>query len=188
LLRDATVELANRPAMNNRMASERLYESETTLRMVDSLVGELQLSESNALAYGGRLHALRSEPGDTVDLEIPPDFCVRAYWQVHELLECLHESRTALTSAIAEGTAAAEAESPLDRILEVVDRLDTTGGSGLDPKALQAELRRDLMEVARRSELQDQVREKMETATDLLRQAEAGLTRLGQLFEGGSNP
>jgi hypothetical protein len=178
--------------MNSRIAAELLYESEATLRMVDSALGELQMSDLENRLRGPRLKAVydnfETEPAE---LAIPPEFCVRAYWQIHELLDTVRQSREAIQSiGRAELPPTRVAAAPfdgVDRALALIDRLDTLddAASSIERQTLHDDLRSDLLRIHERADRASHSSDCLSAVTVLLAEAEARLTKLGYLFESG---
>jgi hypothetical protein len=179
--------------MDPRVAAELLYESEATLRMVDTALEELRLADAELRAVPlPRAAGSRRDP-ESAELVIPSDFCVRAYWQVQEVLDGLQQSRDALRAAgTAPGRAAVEEErqeylARIDGALAIVDRLDTLdeAASPAERATLHGELRRDLLALLNRTGGQTQRAEALSTVTSLLAEAEGRLTRLALLLDSG---
>src|SRR5688500_3859445 len=85
--------------MDARIAAELLYESEATLRMVDTALDELRVGDEDELRRpSARMETLGSDFAETDEYEVPSEFCVRAYWQVQEIAECVRDSRELLQS------------------------------------------------------------------------------------------
>lgn len=176
--------------MDSRIAAELLYESEATLRMVDSVLDDLHLAELDVepepQARG--LWAVRSEDDATGDYHAPTEFCVRGYWQVHELLDCLSQARRMIAPTHQQTELHFEEDAGndrLDEVLSMVDALDSLEDPAEDRGRIVAELRtaiRGLLDGSGRRPTDDlQIR----SALSLLADAEARLTRLGHLFDGG---
>lgn len=177
--------------MDARIAAELLYESEATLRMVDTVLDELHIGELDNPAQAQGMWALRSdEDSEAREYHAPPEFCVRGYWQVHELLDCVRQARELITPERQQRELPLQPSSDdprLDRILSVVDALDSMADEGDSLKStLLAELRqevRSLVDVGAGNATTDRSR----AAVALLAEAEGRLTRLGHLFDGGEH-
>lgn len=175
--------------MDARIAAELLYESEATLRMVDTVLDELHVGELDNPAQAQGMWALRAgKDSEAQEYHAPPEFCVRGYWQVHELLDCVRQAREIITPERQQTELPLESSSEdprLDRILSIVDALDSMSEDGSSLKStLVAELRqevRSLVQVGAGNVTTDRSR----VAVALLAEAEGRLTRLGHLFDGG---
>lgn len=175
--------------MDSRIAAELLYESEATLRMVDTVLDELRISDASARFMGQQLTTL--DPGgqtQTAEIEIPSEFCVRAYWQIQEALECVQHSREALQLGAREemsgepGNERQEQRERIDRALALLDRLESLEAGADDRSSIHRELRHDLVGILNRAQRRTERGESISLATSLIAEAEARLTRLGNSF------
>lgn len=176
--------------MDTRIASELLYESEATLRMVDNALDELRLGDLETRAPVRAGAATASEVGG-VTLGIPSETCVRVYWQVQEALECLQQSREAIRAAETRRNPRDGEEdqkaylAKLDQALALVDRMDSLDEpQGSRRGTLHRELRQNLLGLLNRSSRQSERAEALSTAASLVAEAEARLTQLGHLLGG----
>src|SRR5690606_16975278 len=139
---------------NAELPEQRLYESEATLRLVDSLLGELQDMESQLPAGVAGMHALQLGASD--DLDPGEDFSAllsAASSEARELLEGLRRGRSVLERTSAEirshqdgpvePTTGRELRSGLERALLLVDRLESEQGAS----AVQSLLRDEILEL-----------------------------------------
>lgn len=179
--------------MDSRIAAELLYESEATLRMVDTALDELQIDDAESRFTGPRLKAICSNyDTEQAELHIPPEFCVRAYWQIHELLDCVRQSREAVQAIgradrATAGAVQGDDRSGVDRALALIDRLDTMDdGAVVERHALHNDLRCDLVGMLARRDHAAGSSEQLSMITVLLAETEARLTKLGHLFDSGA--
>lgn len=176
--------------MDSRIASELLYESEATLRMVDTALDELAAGDpDNELRIPGvMLEAFGTDPTDEKNFGMPSELCVRAYWQVQEVADCVRESRELLRTVRqpADRTAPPMDErARFDRVLSLIDRLDSghNGGAAPTDSVLISELRAEIMAVIGHAEESDQAARNVSLAISFLSEAEGRLTRLGNVFD-----
>lgn len=168
--------------MDARIAAELLYESEATLRMVDSVLDELHLSDA-ALAEPSQrpMLSLVTDTDAAGD-----DLGSRGYWQVQDLLESVQDARRLLAPETGQreipfsGTSAA---GDLDALYSVIDSLESLDDLNPTQSTLFAELR-DKLGTALTSGLSASDQEqRTATAVDILAEVEARLTRLSHFFE-----
>ncbi|MEX2582853.1 MAG: hypothetical protein WD766_06250 [Gemmatimonadota bacterium] len=179
--------------MDSRIAAELLYESEATLRMVDDALDELRMAEPEPRRHpGGRAPDLSGFDSESTVVTAPSEFCVRAYWQVQDLLESVRLSRQALQAvgnhrdSGTDGDASRREHGGLDRALALVDRLDTLDdASATQRQALHAELRRDLADALEQLDRRTGTSDQLSAIALQLAEAEARLTKLAHLFEDG---
>ena len=171
--------------MDARIAAELLYESEATLRMVDSVIDELHLSD-----------ALSAEPGQRPALSLVTDsddaedgfgdVGTRGYWQVQELLERVQDARRLLAPSDAQREipfSNGDAAGDLDSLYSVIDSLESLDDRSASQATLFADLRNKLGTTLTSSlAATDQV-QRTATAGEILAEVEARLTRLGHYFE-----
>lgn len=173
--------------MDSRIAAELLYESEATLRMVDTALDELRIGDEDRRKPSPRLEALSSYEKETDEFEVPPEFCVRAFWQVQDVAECVRDSRELLQSAQPRSECMDDIgdQGRLDRVLSLIDRLDSMDESGSRKDSdLISQLRDEIVGVLQRAELYGGTGKQIGTAIALLAEAEGRLTRLGHVFDG----
>jgi hypothetical protein len=179
--------------MKPRIAAELLYEYEATLRMVDNVLDELRIADAESLRVVPVLRALppggRQAPEPAV--QVPPDFCVRGYWQVQELVEQVREARQVMEG----GPDWNNPDDPegeyqellrfIDRAVALVDRIEGVDGStSAQREEAPGELRRELLNLLDRTARRHSFQDRRGSAALLLSEAETGLTRLGYLFQG----
>jgi len=108
--------------MTSRPVSELLYESQATLRMVDTVLDDLGLSPPGT----GRDRAIAESSALLAAAEVADALGIRMFWEVQALVESLDRSRRSLerVRAIPDGSAdldetshhIAEAEAGLARL------------------------------------------------------------------------
>ena len=170
--------------MDSRIAAELLYESEATLRMVDTALDELRIGDEERRAPAPRLEALTSFQEESDEFEVPPDFCVREFWQVQEVAECVRDGRELLQAARPRPdreNALGDHQGRLDRVLSLIDSLDESGTGGSSD--LIRQLRGEIVGVLQGAELYSGAAKQIDTAIALLTEAEGRLTRLGHVFD-----
>lgn len=173
--------------MDARTAAELLYESEAALRMVDTVLDDLHIGELEPNPNVQGLWALRTDGEDGGDVHAPPEFCVRGYWQVHELMECVRQAREVISPAGQQAElqlGEAPENARLDRVLSMIDALDSLDESTPAGRAeLLTELRREIGGLVGGASVPTSDVARARTATALLSEAEVRLTRLGHMFE-----
>jgi hypothetical protein len=178
--------------MSSRIAAELLYESEATLRMVDTVLDEMRIADPAPAEHCKPVAGAEGQTPSAV-LQIPTDLCVHAYWQIQEALECVQLGREALQAG---------ERAPTDRgvpphdtsgqfgsiygALAHLDRLEALGDStNRERSVMHRQLRQDLVDILNRAERRAEREDKISLATSLMAEAEARLTRLGHTFETG---
>jgi hypothetical protein len=174
--------------MEPRIAAELLYESEATLRMVDTALDELAAGDPDSeLRMPGAL--LETFGTDPADLGVPSELSIRAYWHVQEVADCVRESRELLRSVRPQADRAAEPfdeRTRFDRVLSLIDRLDSYPNTRAvcGEPSLLSELRKEILAIIGRAEEGDQMMRNVSLAISFLSEAEGRLTRLGNVFDG----
>lgn len=164
------------------MTAELLYESEATLRMVDTVLDELQISDTESALPLQGMWALRSEADESGDPCAGYDVFVRGYWQVQELLECLAEVRRSFGARVAEhAETATGGRERLDHVLSLVDSLEA--GRGMDRPDVASALRHEIRDLLESAGLPGDVDPRVASALAMIGEAEGRLTRLAHLFE-----
>ena len=176
--------------MDSRIAAELLYESEATLRMVDTVLDDLHLAELEVeLEPQPRgLWAVQSDDRNAGDYHAPTEFCVRGYWQVHELLDCLRQAREMIAPSRQQTELRLDESAGndrLDEVLSMVDALDSLEDPAEDRGRLVGELRTAIRSLLDGSGTRPNDDLPIRSALSLLADAEVRLTRLGHLFDGG---
>ena len=173
--------------MNPRIAEQLLYESEATLRLVDTLLDELQVREP-------RLRLLQIEDGTDFDpdpslddLSELPERLADAATQARSMLDALAQSRAVLertslhrfkdlSDETREAPTAIEVREGLERALLLVDRLDAeSAGSGVRDL-----LRDEILEMLEGVRAQEITEQQLNFASSVLRDTEIQLCALVQ--------
>jgi hypothetical protein len=156
--------------------------------MVDTALDELRVGDVEARSPGPRLRAFSAHYDELADVKSPPEFCVRAFWQVQELVDCVRECRKMLQAGRLgdPGIGCHDNAERSDRIASLLDKLDVLDEETPRGRSdLYGELRREiqsLLIVADREGSEDRI----EAAIFALSEAEGRLTKLGHLFDGGT--
>src|SRR5690606_10880387 len=121
--------------MDSRIAAELLYESEATLRMVDTALDELAAGDpDNELRIPGvLLETFGTDPASQNDPGMPSELSIRAYWQVQEVADCVREGRELLRTVRPPAERVAvpvDERARFDRVLSLIDRLDPGPDAG----------------------------------------------------------
>lgn len=172
--------------MDARIAAELLYESEATLRMVDTVLDELHAGELEAEAPMGPRLVARNDYPESGSVHAPNEFCVRGYWQVQDLLETVQQARQMIAPGEqTEFELTSSASDPrLDLILSLVDSLETLDETNAGERtAMLNSLRDELRSMV--GTPANAAGDQSSAAKGLLAEAEAKLTRLGYMFEDG---
>ena len=176
--------------MDPRITADLLYESEATLRLVDTALDEIRAGDQDPdLSFPKILQeTFAAESPDEAASEMPSEFRIRTYWQVREVADCIRESRELLRTVREPadyGLAVADESTRFDRVLSLIDRLDSESNSNLaavDPAHFGA-LRADIMAIIGRAEASDEAARNISLAISFLSEAEGRLTRLGHVFD-----
>lgn len=172
--------------MNPQLAEQLLYDSETTLRLVDSLLDELQVMEPELrLGRDGALE-MGMDCGDLeADLSALPDLLVAAAAQARAVLDALERSRGVLERTTlekhpsrcderTEAPSALELRGGLERAILLVDRLDAENG----PTPVRQLLREELLDMIEGVRAQEVTEHQLNYASSVLRETEAQLSTL----------
>lgn len=174
--------------MNHEIAEQLLFESEATLRLVDSLLDELQDIGSESHHGPAGMHALQLEPPlDQDDFSELPQLLTAAASQARAVLAALAQSRgvldrTALAKLPAGGDehldtpSAIEVRGGLERALLLVDRLDAGNG----PSPVQQLLREEILDMLEGVRAQEITEQQLNYASSVLRDTELQLSALVQ--------
>jgi len=175
--------------MAPRSASELLFDSEASLRLVDSAIVELRPDDApSAAALGARL----------------PQQLLRAYGEIGAILTRLRESRGVLEQAhmdklahmhsklrevtSATETAATDILNGLDRSIAMVDELDTLGeGNEPSPRAaeIRSAMRDELFGLMNHLQFQDITTQQLAHASSVILEMEDRLSLLMKYFNSG---
>lgn len=174
--------------MNPEIAEQLLYESEATLRLVDSLLDELQDAEPLLPEGSPGLHALQLEAALALEeISDLPDLLAAAAAQARAVLEALAQSRSVLERTALEKVPSGldeERESPsaieirggLERSLLLVDRIDAEGGAS----PVQQLLREEILDMIAGVRAQEITEQQLSYASSVLRDTESQLSVLLQ--------
>ena len=174
--------------MKPEIAEQLLYESEATLRLVGSLLDELQEVESERHSDQFGMHALRlEEEHDRGELSDLTDLLSTAAAQARAVLAALARSRGVLEKTFLdqlpegveehhEAPSAIDVRSGLERALLLVDRLEAEDGS----TPVQRLLREEILETLHGVHTQEITEQQLTYASSVLRETELQLTALVQ--------
>jgi hypothetical protein len=187
--------------MSTRVAEELYYDSEATLRLVDTALDELRVMEDHG-RDAGRGPLLAQERRDSAaGCSELPDLVLRAYGEIQSGLESLRRSRDVLERTTMEKihhmgdriravnsateVAATDILDGVDRALALVDRLDGME-DGPDRVTVRGELREELFEVMGCLQFQDITSQQLTYASSVLYEMESRLANLAQIFDPAS--
>lgn len=179
--------------MESRNIADLLYESEATLRLVDSALDEIRAADreaegrSTAAVPDGSAEVRAGRRG----YDAPSEFRIRAFWQVQEVSDCVRESRELLRSAAPpDGNAAqADGEGAFDRVLSLIDQLDPASASDAGAQRderLIADLRAEVLSLIRATAAGDERAKNISRAISFLSEAEGRLTQLHHILDAGT--
>ena len=172
-----------------RPTSEALYDSAATLRLVDTVLDDLQFTPAPAaqMALNGIAEI--------------PQLLLRAYAEINSVLSSLRQSRDVLERTtveklqhthqkLAEVTSATEVAATdildgLDRALAMVDRLDGEAVAGDTEAAagVRTELRDELFGLMGCLQFQDITSQQLSYAASVLHETEQRLQQLARVFD-----
>jgi hypothetical protein len=187
--------------MSTRAAEELYYDSEATLRLVDTALDELRVMEDQG-RNAGRGPCLAQERAESAAAGTElPELVLRAYGEIQNGLESLRRSRDVLERTTMEKihhmgdriravnsateVAATDILDGVDRALALVDRLDEME-DGPDRVAVRGELREELFEVMGCLQFQDITSQQLTYASSVLYEMESRLANLAQIFDPAS--
>lgn len=171
--------------MNPRIAEQLLYDSEATLRLVDTLLDELQVMEPKLHAFHGELHLATETSLD--ELSDLPDLLLTAAGQARAVLDRLAQSRNVLertsqgklggaTDETGDAPSAFDIRGGLERALLLVDRLEDES----NPEPVRDLLRDEILEMLHGVRSQEITEQQLTYASSVLRDTEARLAALLQ--------
>lgn len=111
--------------MRPRTAAELLYESEASLRLVDHVLDDFQVSDTNPAGPSRSPYTALS----TLTAERPPrspvpsEFCIRTYWQIQEALDFIQQSREEIQTLVKESQGRTPQERGNNRLKTITDQL-----------------------------------------------------------------
>ena len=175
--------------MNPRIAEQLLYDSEATLRLVDTLLDELQVMEPKAHAFHGELQ-LHTETS-LEELSDLPDLLIAAAGQARAVLDGLAQSRDVLertsrekltggTDEHREPPSAFEIRSGLERALLLVDRLEV---ESTNPGPVRDLLRSEILEMLEGVRSQEITEQQLSYASSVLLDMDGRLAQLAQMLD-----
>ncbi len=168
------------------MTQEQLYDSEATLRLVDRLLEDLDMSDPARSAArsrsGYRTEQLRDEPGEA---HVASPLFLRVFWEIHDALELLRDSQAALLPSLDTNRSGGDEErGRLDRALALADQLQSEEGDPLRGPAHGA-LREELLALAGDLRSREAATDRLHLAADLLLHLEDRLAQLARAFDAG---
>lgn len=174
--------------MKQEIAEQLLFESEATLRLVDSLLDELQELQPHLHDGHVGMHALQLDDEQVEPEEGDfPDRLSSAAGQARALLNALARSRSVLERTsleklpggldeARETPSAVEVRGGLERALLLVDRLEAESGGS----AVQRLLRDEILEMIGGVRAQEITEQQLSYASSVLRETETQLSALVQ--------
>lgn len=178
--------------MATRVANELLYDSEASLRLVDTALAELRTP--------GR--AARQEHEETpAALAGLPTLLLRAYTEIDSALQTLRQSRTALEQTAVEKlhltseklrevssateVAATDILDGLDRAIAMVDDLESAETEGDTGKAagVRQTMRDELFGLMGHLQFQDITTQQLNYASSILSEMENRLVQIARIFD-----
>ena len=186
--------------MATRMPEHLLYDSETTLRLVDNVIDELQVMEDQVTRSEDRVRVL-AQSVDTAHAGITdlPAILLRAYGEIQNVLDSLRQSRNVLERTtvekihhmhdkLREVTSATEVAATdildgLDRALLLVDRLEGEEAPEGDRAEAIGDLRNELFSVMGCLQFQDITSQQLSYASSVLGDMESRLAQLAAIFD-----
>lgn len=167
-----------------RVTQELLYDSEATLRLVDRVLDDLDMSDHFRSARAGTPHCRTEQLRcDVAESDAPSASFLRAYWEIQDALEMLRDSHAAL-QPVRDGSeqGSADEHDRLSRALSVVDQLQSEEN---DPRREQAHeaLRLELLALAEHLRCREQVNDRLHFTADLLWDLELRLAQLSRVLD-----
>lgn len=187
-----------------KQPSELLYDSEATLRLVDSAIldmGELGDASEEPTLHERMRHALAKEPSSTIGLVGLSDLLARGYNEILGVLDSLRQGRHLLERAAVEKiqhtndklqevsatteVAATDILNGLDRATSMVDELDALAEGDGDEKSgiVRAALRDELFALMGHMQFQDITSQQLNYASSVLNEMEARLAQIAQVID-----
>lgn len=186
------------PNMATRLSEEMLYDSEATLRLVDTVLDELQELDAAVSRSEDRVRVLSTRVSQAHSrLEAVPEAIALGSSEIRSVLDSLRQTREILESAeldrfqqandkLQEVTTATEVATheimdSLDRSLLLLERLDEADAA--ERAEVQSELREELFGVVGSLQIQEITSQQLRYASNVLLEMEGRLVRLAQSFE-----
>lgn len=191
--------------MNAKQPSELLYDSEATLRLVDSAIqemGELDAEPAQSLEQRMR-SAMDHAQGTSIGLLGLSDLLARGYAEILGVLDSLRQSRHLLERAAVEKiqhthdklrevsnateTAATDILNGLDRANMLVDDLDAYAAEHGEPddkaSGIRGSLRDELFALMGHMQFQDITSQQLNYASAVLTEMETRLANIAKVFD-----
>ncbi len=186
--------------MANERASELLYDTASTLRLLDAELGELAPRRAPDASPGAAVAAAAIGATDRV-LPLLPALFVRAMGEVHAMLASIRTGREHIRAATTErlahtnekldevssatGKAALDIMDALDRAIAKVDELETAEVLADADKgtAIRSDLRDELFAVMGHMQFQDITSQQIMHVQSLLAEMETRLGDIANLFD-----
>jgi chemotaxis regulatin CheY-phosphate phosphatase CheZ len=188
--------------MTSRHADELFYDSEATLRLVDSALDDLRMPLAAMQPAPTPQPDMNLQPPPmTIGLAELPHVLLRAYSEINGVLATLRQSRDVLEQTTIEKlhqtsnklrevtsateTAATDMLDGLDRSLALVDELDAQAEAGASERTaeLHGDLRNELFGLMNCLQFQDITTQQLNYASSVLIDMEYRLTELVHLFD-----
>ncbi|MCC6928882.1 MAG: hypothetical protein IT359_07840 [Gemmatimonadaceae bacterium] len=200
--------------MSAKQPIELLYDSEATLRLVDTAIQEMgELDAETAPSVEQRLRTAMSQtPGSPLGLVGLSDLLARGYAEILGVLDSLRQSRHLLERAAVEKiqhthdklrevssateTAATDILNGLDRANTLVDDLDAYANTHGEPddaaSTIRGSLRDELFALMGHMQFQDITSQQLTYASAVLTEMETRLANVAKVFDpavfGGARP
>lgn len=185
--------------MGLRAAEELLFESESTLRLVDSVLNELEAIEAEVSRSEDEVRQLSAQVSRAhAGIADLPSILLRAYGEIQNVLESLKQSRDLLEQSAVEKihhttdklkevssateVAATDIMDGIDRALALVDQAEASDDAEARAAA-HADLRNELFGVMGHMQFQDITSQQLNYASSVLGEMEARLMQLASLFD-----
>lgn len=188
--------------MSSKPASDLLYDSEATLRLVDSAIEEMGELDTAEEALRKRVrNALMQGTESPIGLIGLSDLLARGYAEIITVLDSLRQSRNMLEKATVEKlqhthdklrevsdateTAATDILNGLERATAMVDDLDIEAASGSDVRGteIRNQLRDELFMLMGHMQFQDITSQQLNYASAVLNDMEQKLAQIAQAFD-----
>ena len=182
--------------MLNRPAAELLFDSETTLRLVDNALHDLRTGGPEMDSQAAAASDLANASAALTDL---PQILLRAYHEILSVQESLRQSRTVLEqntveklqhtkAKLNEVTSATEVAATdimdgVDRALGLVDQLDAEEAPSERAAELRGALRDELFTMMSCLQFQDITSQQINYASSVLVEMEQRLAQLARIFD-----
>jgi hypothetical protein len=182
--------------VTSKPVSELLYDSEATLRLVDSALDEIRDPEARSGAYH---HLAASTGGRPIGIIGLSQLLARGYAEIVSVLGSLRQSRSVLEKQTVERlqhthaklkevttateTAATNVLDGLERALALVDELDGHTNDGDDAPRVRVSLRDELFSLMGHMQFQDITTQQLSYASAVIADMEQRLASLAAAFD-----